>query len=100
MRACEHWCRRAICIDDVRGWRLLRPESLRRSWAPCRMRFLFFAGGSYIGGMEIVTLTLMKELRAQGHECFAIVSGWNDGRYPAKLAEAEIPHVSLKLGRL
>jgi glycosyltransferase involved in cell wall biosynthesis len=64
------------------------------------MRFLFFAGGSYIGGMEIVTLTLMKELRAQGHDCLAIVSGWNDGRYPVKLDEARIPHQSLKLGRL
>jgi glycosyltransferase involved in cell wall biosynthesis len=64
------------------------------------MRFLFFAAGSYIGGMEIVTLTLMKELMVQGHDCFAIVSGWNDGRYPAKLDEAKIPHQSMKLGRL
>lgn len=63
------------------------------------MRFLFFPGGSYIGGMEIVTLSLMRELRAQGHECFAVVSGWNDGRYPAKLAKAGIPHRNIKLGR-
>ena len=27
-------------------------------------------------------------------------SGWNDGRYPAELAEAKIPRQSVKLGRL
>jgi glycosyltransferase involved in cell wall biosynthesis len=63
------------------------------------MRFLFFPGGSYIGGLEMVTLALMRELRVQGHPCFAIVSGWNDGRYPAQLSEADIPHQSVKLGR-
>jgi glycosyltransferase involved in cell wall biosynthesis len=64
------------------------------------MRIIFFAGGSYIGGMEMVTLTLMKDLKAQGHESYAVVSGWNDGCYPAKLGEAGIAHQSLKLGRL
>jgi glycosyltransferase involved in cell wall biosynthesis len=64
------------------------------------MRFLFFPGGSYIGGLETVTLALMRELRVQGHPCFAIVSGWNDGRYPAQLSEADIPYRSVKLGRL
>jgi glycosyltransferase involved in cell wall biosynthesis len=64
------------------------------------MRFLFFPGGSYIGGLETVTLALMRELRVQGHPCLAIVSGWNDGQYPAQLSEADIPHRSLKLGRL
>jgi glycosyltransferase involved in cell wall biosynthesis len=64
------------------------------------MRILFFPGGSYIGGLETVTLALMRELIAQGHACHAIVSGWNDGRYPAKLAEANVPYQSVKLGRL
>lgn len=64
------------------------------------MRFLFFPGGSYIGGQETVTLALMRELIAEGHPCFAIVSGWNDGQYPAKLRAADIPYRSLKLGRL
>ena len=64
------------------------------------MRILFFPGGSYIGGLETVTLALMRELIAQGHPCYAIVSGWNDGHYPAKLTEADVPHQSIKLGRL
>jgi hypothetical protein len=57
-------------------------------------------GGSYIGGLETVTLALMRELKVRGHPCFAIVSGWNDGQYPAQLSEADIPHRSPKLGRL
>ncbi len=64
------------------------------------MRFLFFASGSYVSGQETVTLTLMRELQAQGHQCLAVVSGWNDGLYPQQLSEAGIPHACIKLGRL
>jgi glycosyltransferase involved in cell wall biosynthesis len=64
------------------------------------MRLLFFPGGSYIGGQETLTLALMRELKVQGHPCFAIVSGWNDGQYLAELHAADIPYRSLKLGRL
>jgi len=45
------------------------------------MRLLFFAGGSYVGGMETVTMHLMAALRAKAHDARAIVSGWNDGVY-------------------
>ncbi|PWK53136.1 glycosyltransferase involved in cell wall biosynthesis [Silicimonas algicola] len=41
----------------------------------------------------------MKELQNQGHECFSVISGWNDGKYSAKLTEAGIPHMCIKLGR-
>ncbi len=54
------------------------------------MRILFFPGGSFVGGVETGTLALMRELKAQGHQCYVIVSGWNDGQYPAKLAEANL----------
>src|SRR5690349_3652370 len=63
------------------------------------MRLLFFPIGSYIGGLETVTLGLMRELQAQSHPCYAVVSGWNDGRYPAMLTQAGVPHRSIKLGR-
>lgn len=64
------------------------------------MRLLFFPGGSYIGGLEIVTLSLMQELQSRGHPCFAVVSGWNNGVYPSKLSAAGIPNQAIKLGRL
>jgi glycosyltransferase involved in cell wall biosynthesis len=63
------------------------------------MNVLFFAGGSYVGGMESVTLTLMKSLVAAGHSAAAIVSGWNDGVYPRQLKESRIPFRCIKLGR-
>jgi glycosyltransferase involved in cell wall biosynthesis len=65
-----------------------------------KVRILFFAGGSYVGGMENVTLTLMKSLVAAGHSAAAIVSGWNDGFYPVQLTESGIPFRCIKLGRL
>jgi glycosyltransferase involved in cell wall biosynthesis len=64
------------------------------------MRLLFFAGGSYVYGHEIVLLDLMGELKHQGHDVLAVVSGWNDGDFPARLARANIAFVELKLGRL
>ncbi|MDB5594723.1 MAG: glycosyltransferase family 1 protein, partial [Hyphomicrobiales bacterium] len=64
------------------------------------MRVLFFAGGSYVGGMEAVTLTLMKSLIEAGHPAAAVVSGWNDGVYPGQLAQAGVPYREIKLGRL
>src|SRR5262245_38198484 len=64
------------------------------------MRILFFPGGSFVAGVETGSLALMRELKAQGHQCYAIVSGWNDGQYPRILAQANIPYQSIKLGRL
>lgn len=64
------------------------------------MRLLFFAGGSYVYGHELVLLDLMVELKRQGHEVFVVISGWNDGDYPDRLARAGIPFAALKLGRL
>jgi glycosyltransferase involved in cell wall biosynthesis len=64
------------------------------------MRLLFFAGGSFVYGQEIVLLDLMARLKQEGHDVLAVVSGWNDGDYPGRLAAAGIPFVTLKLGRL
>jgi len=64
------------------------------------MRLLFFAGGSYIGGMEIVTMHLMEALRSDGHDARAVISGWNDGAYAKLLQERNIPYYELKLGRI
>src|SRR5437870_2689953 len=63
------------------------------------MNFLFFAGGSYIGGMEVVVHDLMIQLNAVGHRTLAIVSGWNNGDYPERLRASGLPFEEIKLGR-
>ena len=64
------------------------------------MRLLFFPGGTWVWGQELVTLSLMKALRADGHDCRAVISGWNDGHYERLLTEAGVVHHAVKLGRV
>jgi len=63
------------------------------------MNFLFFPGGSYVGGMEIVIQSLMVQLNAMGHRTLAIISGWNDGDYPTRLKACGLAFEEIKLGR-
>jgi len=63
------------------------------------MNFLFFSGGSFIGGMEVVVQGLMAELNKMGHRTLAIVSGWNNGDYPTRLRASGLPYEEVKLGR-
>jgi glycosyltransferase involved in cell wall biosynthesis len=64
------------------------------------MKFLFFAGGTSVTGMEVALLSLMARLNAIGHRAVAIVSGWNDGAYTPMLDVAEIEHYEVFLGRI
>src|SRR5262245_60416014 len=64
------------------------------------MKFLFFAGGTAVTGMEVALLSLMARLNAIGHRAVAIVSGWNDGAYPPMLDAAGIEHHEVFLGRI
>jgi glycosyltransferase involved in cell wall biosynthesis len=64
------------------------------------MKFLFFAGGATVTGMEVALLSLMARLNAIGHRAVAIVSGWNDGVYPPMLDAAGIEHHEVFLGRI
>lgn len=63
------------------------------------MNFLFFPGGSYVGGMEIVVQSLMVQLNAMGHRTLAIISGWNDGDYPTRLRASKLSFEEVRLGR-
>lgn len=63
------------------------------------MNFLFFPGGTYVGGMEIVIQGLMGELNRMSHRTLAVVSGWNDGDYPARLRQSGLSFEEVKLGR-
>lgn len=64
------------------------------------MRFLFFVGGWQFGGLETAYLSLMKGLKARGHEPTAIVCGWTNGDVPELLERAVIAWHEVRLGRL
>ena len=64
------------------------------------MKFLFFAGGATVTGMEVALLSLMARLNAIGHRTVAIVSGWHDGAYLPMLDAAGIEHHEVFLGRI
>lgn len=64
------------------------------------MRFLFFVGGWHLGGLETAYLSLMKGLRARGHEPTAIVCGWTNGDVPEQLERAGLAWHEVRLGRL
>ena len=61
-------------------------------------KILFFTGGSYISGMEMVTLHLMSCLKDSGYDVRCIFSGWNDGKFKIKLDEIGIKNYEVKIG--
>ena len=50
--------------------------------------------------METAYLSLMKGLKALGHQPVAIVCGWTDGIVPELLEQAGIPYHQVRLGRI
>lgn len=65
-----------------------------------KKKILFLTIGSYVGGLEIVTLHLIRKLKAEGHELKCLVTGWNDGRFIRELEELGVPYETVKLGWL
>lgn len=63
-------------------------------------RVLVVCGGSHVSGMEIMNLTLIKQLKTMGHSVTCLVSGWNDGVFIARLQALEVPYTIAKLGNL
>jgi L-malate glycosyltransferase len=61
-------------------------------------RILVFIGGSYVSGLEVVTLHLIRELMEQGYDIRCLVSGWNDGVFKEKLEAMNVPYYEVKLG--
>lgn len=78
---------------------MIRCWQARGVSATISMNFIFFSGGSYVGGMETVIQGLMQQLSKSGHRTLAVVSGWNNGDYPARLQASGLPFAELKLGR-
>lgn len=61
-------------------------------------KILFFCGGAYISGMEIVTLHLMQGLKEKGYDVRCVFSGWNDGSFKQKLNQIGIINYEIKVG--
>lgn len=61
-------------------------------------RILFFVGGSYVSGVEIITLHLIKELKRKGCNVHCVISGWNDGVFKQKLNALGVSFDEVKLG--
>lgn len=64
------------------------------------MRIAVLCGGSYVGGTEIVALTVASGLRERGHDVRVLANAWTDGDFVARLAAAQIPHASIHLGKI
>ncbi len=63
-------------------------------------KILFFTGGSYVAGLEIVTLQLIKGLKDRGFDVRCVVNGWNDGDFKNRLAAMNVPCYEVKIGWL
>ena len=64
------------------------------------MRIAVLCAGSYIGGTEIIALSVARGLRARGHDVRVLANAWTDGAFPARLAEAAIPHTLVHVGKI
>lgn len=64
------------------------------------MTVLVQCSGSYVSGMEIVELAVLRGLAARGHRVHALVSGWNNGDFIARLEAAQIPYTPVFSGKL
>lgn len=64
------------------------------------MRVTVLCGGSRIFGLEKMALLTAEGLAARGHEISFIISGWNDGVFSTRLAEARLPFESIYLGKV
>jgi len=65
-----------------------------------RKKILFFIGGSYVSGLETVTLYLLRDLKENGYDLQCVINGWNDGVFKKKLDEIDVPFYEVKLGWL
>ena len=63
-------------------------------------KILFFTGGAYVAGLEIMMLTLIRGLKDKGNDVRCVINGWNDGDFKNRLSEIDVPYYEVKLGWL
>lgn len=64
-----------------------------------KKKILFFVGGNYFGGLEIVTITLIKGLKENNYDCRCVLSGWSkNNTFKNKLIDLGITFYDVKLG--
>ena len=63
-----------------------------------KKKVLFFCGGNKVFGAEIVTLSVLKEMKESGYDILCISNGWNDGHFHKRLEKLGIPYIPVKLG--
>lgn len=63
-----------------------------------KKKILFVVGGSYISGLEIANLHLIRQMKKNGYEVLCLVNKWNDGKFKQALADMDIPFEEAKLG--
>jgi glycosyltransferase involved in cell wall biosynthesis len=63
-------------------------------------RLCVFCSGSYVAGMEIMALEVLRGLRGLGIEVHCVTNAWNNGDFHSRLTEAQIPYTSVRLGKL
>lgn len=61
-------------------------------------RILALCRGTYIGGVEVMTLDILEGLSSKGCQIFCVINGWNDGDFPERLQKLGIPYQPVKLG--
>ena len=61
-------------------------------------KILAIIGGTYIFGLEKVSIDVLEGLKKKGHTLHCMVSGWNDGDFIKQLNTIQIPYTAIKLG--
>lgn len=61
-------------------------------------KILFIVGASYVSGLEIISLHLIRALKENGYEVRVLVNGWNDGVFKESLSKLNVPFYEVKLG--
>lgn len=64
------------------------------------LRVAFLCGGSYVSGMELIELSIMKGLADRGHAIHCIASAWNNGDFISRLERAKIPWSTAFTGKI
>jgi glycosyltransferase involved in cell wall biosynthesis len=64
------------------------------------LRILVLCGGSYVFGKEIMTLSVLRGLKARGHTIRCVTNSWNDGDFHKRLEAADIPYKAIPVGMI